>query len=331
MYQENIPQSSRLLAESIINTNEDLLSFLVRLFEEEEKAIELEHRKSYVTDDYENGVKSFAVVLIIVLRAYVEELKQSPNFETLYGKRHVAYGYFCVRNRDEIFADVRLDEKYEKHIYKGLLEFYTKFYGKFADNEEAIELLCKYYPYQEDEEIRESVKDTATALYQHISSAGTPNDMGYAYGGIEQIKRYIGMLPVEVISNLLNEYDIYHVINNRVYRHQISAIILYSAFEPEKKRTLKFRCLDSLLIGDRLSKHLIRKMETERGFIDDHNNYYDYKLMDERYYVLDEPEVFWDNTKEDERTLYIVKKSYIKVYLQDENVTVEYEDYAVLR
>ncbi|MCO5388052.1 hypothetical protein [Desulfosporosinus sp.] len=37
-------------------------------------------------------------------------------------------------------------DNFKKLLYLGLVEFYQEFYGKFPDNEEAIMLLCKFYP-----------------------------------------------------------------------------------------------------------------------------------------------------------------------------------------
>lgn len=34
------------------------------------------------------------------------------------------------------------------------------------------------------------------ALYRHVTNAGTPGDLGYAYQGIRQIQEYMVMLPI---------------------------------------------------------------------------------------------------------------------------------------
>lgn len=121
-----------------------------------------------------------------------------------------------------------------------MVRFYEKFYGRFNDNEEAIELLCKYFPQGlEKENYNEQI---AKALYKHVFSAGTPNDTGYAFQGIARIESYIGALPVVIIEKLLSLYQARLITYNPVYRHQVYAIIMRSQIRNTDKSVLKFFC-----------------------------------------------------------------------------------------
>ena len=69
--------------------------------------------------------------------------------------------------------------------FPALIEFYGNFIGKFADNEEAIRLICRFYPQKELSGL--SVDRTAETLFAQIRHAGTMKDHGYAYHGIETV------------------------------------------------------------------------------------------------------------------------------------------------
>lgn len=63
----------------------------------------------------------------------------------------MAYAIYYLLDTNSVDAqNIQNDLRYKKSLYKGLVAFYAAFYGNFADNEEAICLLCKYYPKDED-------------------------------------------------------------------------------------------------------------------------------------------------------------------------------------
>lgn len=64
----------------------------------EEKAIEEEHKKSFVTDDYENGVRSFAIQVVQALIPYHEELKNDSNYMGVVAQKHMAYAFYHLLN-----------------------------------------------------------------------------------------------------------------------------------------------------------------------------------------------------------------------------------------
>ena len=119
-------------------TNSDILRFLYTVLKINEVQIEKEHEKNYVTDDYENCVRAFAVEVFRIL------LKSNEIFFTedrdtvikLLSQRHIAWAAYHIPETEK----KKLDENWSlnevwQFIYLGLVEFYAKFYGKFQDNE----------------------------------------------------------------------------------------------------------------------------------------------------------------------------------------------------
>lgn len=329
-YKDNVPKGNLLLNKRVIRSLDEMLSFLTELFTEEEKAIQEEHTKRFVADDYENGVRGFAVALMELLIPHHAELKQCRSYEELCRKKHVGYGYFHVVNRmdsQKTVADsgeqVIMEPRYKELLYLGLVEFYDNFYGKFADNEEAIELLCKYYPHNPVGEMEQHTGEVASALYDHISNAGTPNDWGYAYHGIELIEKFIGNLSPVVVEAVLREYPLYNLINEKVYRHQMFAIIQNADYKQGDKERMKFWYLDSLLIANLINIYLFEKMGLDKIEVEVHNNYYDYKLNDEKIPVFDEPSVYWMNDSVGERVLFLQEKPFISLRLQGKKIEIQ--------
>lgn len=208
-------------------TNSDILRFLYTVLKINEVQIEKEHEKNYVTDDYENCVRAFAVeALGILLKANEIFFKEDRDTVIkLLSQRHIAWAAYHIQETEK----KKLDENWSineawQFIYLGLVEFYAKFYGKFQDNEEAIVLLCKYYP--KDMDLEKYYEKIAEALYSHISNAGTPQDFGYAYNGINLIVSYIENLPEGLVETLLKQYRLFLILNNEIYRHQITTIIM---------------------------------------------------------------------------------------------------------
>lgn len=146
-------------------TNSDIVNFLYIALIKNEVQIDEEHKKNYVTDDYENCVRAFAVeALIILLKANEIFFKEDrEGVIELLSQRHMAWAVYHIQETEK----KKLDENWSineawQFIYLGLVEFYAKFYGKFQDNEEAIVLLCKYYP--KDMDLEKYYEKIAEAL-----------------------------------------------------------------------------------------------------------------------------------------------------------------------
>lgn len=213
-----------------VNDWESLLNALIELFSEEEKLIKRKREKSYNVDGYENNVRKFAIELCEKLILEHDELQKYSSYHKLLQQKHMAYGFFkgiyyaeALGSETVKTAMLKIikDVEFYKALYLGLTEFYTGFYGRFWDNEEAIELLCKYYP--QEINLEEYEEKIVNALYPHISIAGTPQDSGYAYGGIALIESYIRNLPVTLVEKLIKRYRLYSIINDKVQRHQLFA------------------------------------------------------------------------------------------------------------
>lgn len=320
LYKEDIPKGFQILSERNPQNLDALCDALCALFDEEEKMIQKEHEQIYVTNVYENRVRSFASILMGDLISFHEKLKEYEKYKVLCGKRHVAYGYYSIREIMPYEVTKDIDISYERIFYMGLVEFYNNFYGNFSDNEEAIELLCKFYP--KEVNLKEYENEIAAALYTHISNAGTPNDFGYAYKGIGLIRKYIHNLPETLLYALLNEFSLYEIINGQVHRHQLFTIIEHGKFEMNQKNELKFWYLDSLLIANALDSLIIKKVQEEETKVEFHNNYYDYKLQDDKLIVFDEPPLYWGNIFSEDRVLYKKGRPYMKIQLKDQEIIV---------
>lgn len=296
-----------------------VIQLLINLFEKEEKAIEMERNKPYVTDNYENGVRSFATVLIRGLMKYNLILGETAEYTGLLGQKHMAYAFYHLLDINDIDSQYLLENtKYQKCLYLGLMKFYTDFYGSFKDNEEAICLLCKYYPREDDSWIKE--EEFIDALFDHIKNAGTPSDLGYAYHGIEQIQKNIHGLSGKLILGLLKEYDLYGVLNQKVYRHQIYAIINGSELEDARKYALKFFYLDSLLLANIFNNVWVDKEKEIGNRVDIYFNLLDKKLDKERIQVCEVPDAYWDNKDIENRQFYVEKGKIANIVMREETI-----------
>lgn len=177
---------------------EELIEVLLKIFEKEEDAIKYQQKHSVDTNNYEDNVRNFAIALLKRLEIEHEVLKSIRSYRNLLGQKYMAYSFYHLLEINVVDSNSILkNTTYEEYLYRGLVKFYTMFYGRFADNEEAICLLCKYYPKGNDSWLDK--KDVVIALIDHIRNAGTPEDRGYAYRGIEQIQQHIHGLPDELI------------------------------------------------------------------------------------------------------------------------------------
>lgn len=323
-HKEDVPKGFQLLEENSPESRSEALEFLVKIFEEEGKVIQAEHKKPYVTDDYENGVRRFAADLMSFLISCHEWIKANKNYKALCRNRHVAWGYYHTVNAAGYDGPVISEPEYQKILYLGLAEFYRGFYGNFYDNEEAIELLCKFYPEDSERELEEYASEIAAALYCHVSNAGTPNDTGYAYQGIHLITRYIGNLPDYMVEALIQEYPLYDILNNKISRHQIFTVIEYSGFEKSRKLKSKFWYLDSLMIMNLISSFLLKQIEMEEEGKEFENLFYDYiyRLSDKEFVACREPSVLWSNDFKGDRILYVDGKPLMGISLSDGLINV---------
>lgn len=295
---------------------DEYFQVLQGIFKEEEKVIEMKRGKPYVSDDYENGVRSFAIALTMRLMEDFINLKERTSYMELLGQMHMAYAFYHLLNEKEHgqYVYAANDTKYMKYLYQGLMKFYSAFYERFDDNEEAICLLCKYYPKGEHLWIRQ--EEAVNILYSHIKNAGTFTDLGYAFRGIEQIQKYIHGLPNEVITQLLNQYRLYDVLNQPVYRHQVLAVIEGSELTKKEKRALKFLYLDSLLLANIFNSEWVEKKREQNRKIEIHYNFYDKKLDKNQIHVLKNPEAFWVCQDADKRIFMVngEREAWIYVY-----------------
>lgn len=299
---------------------EELIEVLIKLFEKEEGKINNQQKFSGDTESYEDGVRNFAIVLLNRLVSEHEDLKTIRSYRNLLGQKHMAYAFYHLLKANAVgLRSILKNRTYEKYLYRGLVRFYTTFYGKFADNEEAICLLCKYYPRGNDSWLNK--KDVVTALIDHIRNAGTLDDRDYAYRGIKQIQRYIHWLPDELIWMLIKEYRLYDVVNNRIYRHQMFAIIDCSRLVDAEKEKLKFFYLDSLMLANSFDNIWIEMEKARDNSIEIYYNNYELKLGEKRIHVLQKPSAYWENRKARKRLFWVDGEEVASIFLIKGKIT----------
>lgn len=316
-----------------------------------EETIEKEHKKPYITDDYENEVRSFTNCLvdsIFRLNNYIE-LKKIQEYAALLKQRHMAYSFYhfiynktledLSEEKNELqrtdLLEAYMIKEHEKDIYSGLVDFYSKFYGRFSDNQEAIVLLCKYYPSQIDDFGETELDKISYTLYVHMSNAGTPRDIGFAYRGIELIEKYVKCLPVQIVKKILESYRVYNVIAESVYRHQIVSIISCSKLEDKEKKKIKFWCIDAILIINSLNKEIIKKVKETATNIDVSFSEFN-SVISNNINVLNEPAAFWKNEKWEKWILNVdgdkkgeLASGHIQFYNKSINLNFELNDWVV--
>ncbi|MCO1603867.1 ATP-binding protein [Desulfosporosinus nitroreducens] len=331
-FKNYVPKGLKLLEKTDSKDTEQLLSTLNKVFELEENAIKEESSKAYVTDTYENNVRHFAVQLVMAMVLSHNRLKEYDTYRSLLGQRHVAYGFYSTFERGFVentkdYQEILEDESFKTPLYLGLVKFFQNFYGKFSDNEEAIKLLCQFYP--KDVNLSGNTDDITNAVFRHITNAGTSSDDGFAYKGIDLISKYIGNLPKEIIDKLLQKYELYRIINEKVYRHQIFTIINNSILEYKEKLIYKFSCLDSLLLANYMNNSLYEKYsEHDSEFVPQYLNskinlsaeniglikqsmtdkvyaYWTNGCSAERYFVIDEKVVINISFNADKKEIWI--------------------------
>lgn len=306
-YKNDVPEGYKLLKNSKLENDEDLLSFLRNVFEVEEAAIEQMKKKQRVTDDYEDGVRRFAGMISIWLVGDYDNLYTYHAYQRLMMQKHMAYSIFAGAKRgimQEYQKLLRQNDMYMP-LYKGLVDFYQGYYGHFADNEEAIELLCEYYPKDiVNNDIKEYEDKLVVALYQHISNAGTLSDRGYAYRGIDLIREHISKLPISIVKDVLRQYSLFDIINNRVHRHQIFAMIEYSQMEQDEKRIIKFEYLDFVMLANSVNRCLLEQLKMKDMEVEPYYHNFAEKVSEE-IKVFKKPMIVWK--KEDRRARILMR------------------------
>lgn len=317
-YKDRMPEGYEALLQRRIGSVTDILLFFIEFFAEEEKAVAKIKEQRYYTNDYENEIREFAKDVVLVLNSYHKRLLGYDEYKRLLRQRHIAYGFFYHIIRGTRGFKRQPDNACRKILYMGLVDFYRDFYGNFSDNEEAIELLCKYYP--EDMDIGEYSQQVVAALHMHISSAGAPGDTGYAFRGIGLIEKYIENLPADIVMELLRQYAPFEIINRDVYRHQIFAIIDNSAIE--QKHLMKFWYLDSILLAEGIRSLLLENPD-RRQAIEPYYYSHEDRLTGDKIIVFEKPFTYWSNESPGERTLFFEDRPVIRIMLQENGDTVQ--------
>lgn len=335
-FKEYVPEGLAVLKNANSMDIKQLLSTLNELFDLEENAIKKENSKPFVTNTYENNVKYFATKLIRTMVLYHNKLKGYEAYRKLLGQRHVSYGFYstidnrAIKNIKE-YQEIIGDSSFERRLYLGLIEFYQNFYGNFSDNEEAIKLICQFYP--KDVDLSGKADNIVTALFHHITNAGTPSDFGFAYKGIELIKKNICNFPIEIIDKLLQKYEIYRIINEEVYRHQIFTIIENSIISNKKKLEYKFSYLDSLLLANYMNRSLYEKYgNDEPDLVPEYHNF-KINLSVKKIGLINNSirgntYAYWTNECSVERNFVLNEKIIFSIYfdLNNENIVIKYND-----
>ena len=299
------PNLKEFWIEENINTIEDILTTLNKIFKVEEERVDNKYKDPFVTIDYENEVISdlnslaFVTLYNIPVHDYLKEYKE------LMSRRYFAYIAFTEDGN--LKKHIGSDKILMKILYLGLVEFFNKRFNCFSANEEAIELLCKKYPQEfNDIYFTENEKNQiASTLYRHVSHAGTPNDLGYAFKGIGLIEENIKFVSKDIILKMINQYRLYDVVNMKVCRHQICAVILNVGLTEVEVNKYKFFYLDSLMIADTINKMLERENKSwGKNYLSG-----DTLATDTEIEVFKQPEVYWINKiKTPVRTCYVENK-----------------------
>ncbi len=254
-YKDCFPEKYALLKNQVNPKTEDLLSCLILFFAEDEQDSSA-NSSCFISNPPQERMRDFAVQIALLLIAHHNRLMEYTEYMTLLSQKYIAYGFLSRWNQDSgLRHSLQNNPQIHVLLYHGLLNFYANFYGRSSDHEEAIRLLCSCCP--PDAPLKMDINQIASVLYLHVSTAGTPNDPGYAYRGISSIEQSIAYLPVEIVMALLPQYSLYEVIHNHVFRHQIFSVIEFSSIEKSQKAQIKFQYLDAVLLMDCLTKPLL--------------------------------------------------------------------------
>lgn len=243
------------------NDFKTLLLQLLEFFNEFDSEIDKKNKDAYITDDLDIKISLFCHLLIDKLITFHTELSEHEEYIKVLSNRFIAKGFLLVlfRLRDDnsrkeqiakrlkLYEDIYDDEKFTKILYVSMCRYYEKFYGRFSDNEEAIELIPYFYIKSIEFSIEEKGR-IVNAYFRHVQAAGDTSDFGYAYNGIRLIQKYVNCFPEELVIKIIEKYTLNTVVSQVTSRKQIFNIIEHSSIE--NKKPYKFRYLDSLVIAN---------------------------------------------------------------------------------
>lgn len=275
----------------------EIINKLNEILKMEEEEIDKLKTEGDLTIVKERQLSKFAKDVTEIIFFKTTDFTFEDNIKILCDNKYVGFGFFSNLNENMHFENSFSDTIYYQ-LYLSLAIYYKDFYGRFSDNEEALILLFKFY---RDNENRYTEKDKnliVEAIYNHITNAGTPTDFGFAYGGIEIIKKYISKIPVEMVIKILDSYEFFRVVNNNVYRHQIYCVIKFSRINKVDKMYYKFWYLDSLLIANVLNP-ILNEIKSNNIFVLSDLTYEKNLMSNEiELYELDNGiKSYWTNNK----------------------------------
>lgn len=296
-----------------------LFGQLATLFSDiKEKIDEQDNLNNYHTDGYKNIAIQFSkevLPIVLDMEKQVEDSQKyfinilETNFISLPIYRYKADQYPL----EPVDLSVIFDNPiYEKTSYLSLASFFKETMLRFRNNEEAIHLLCRYFP-ENNEFAEEDQEKIAQVIQWHCTFCGTRKDLGYAYDGIEKIKKYIGYLPKIIVEKVIRRYNVGRVISNEVQRNQLFTII---SSHKEIENNNKFNYIDASILMDKLAN---RQIYGKFGiglytFNDISYRFGDLKVeIDESYYWKIEGQRF---------TLYEEKEEVVNFELVDEAIIV---------
>lgn len=137
--------------------------------------------------------------------------------------------------------------EYHGQTYLSLVRYFKKATLRFSDNIDAVTLLQKHYP-KNNNFSKTNQDNIAEVLYLHFRLCGTKGDIGYAYGGIDLIREHIENIPELIIEVILSYYDISRLISDSVCRHQLYTII--DSHPKISEKEYKFKYLDGSMLMD---------------------------------------------------------------------------------
>lgn len=222
-----------------------------------EQRIQREYKHPLTSEHFEiNFMKFTCNCMNNILNEYDKNEDFKILSTKLFSHRHFGYAFFNTK-KDTLLTEY---EAVYRTAYLSLAKFYHTFWGDFFDNENAIELLCNYFPpdswFDEKQDTKKPFDETEQekiidGLINHVKNAGNSNDVGYAFNGLQKIADFIHNLPINMIKKLLNRYRCIEIQGNIQRRKQIFTILL-SAYLQDDFEHYKFLYLDSILIMEML-------------------------------------------------------------------------------
>lgn len=320
LVKRHVPDAIQFCDEQKINTSEGLLSVCNKIFRSAEESVDEKASKPFTTISCEDQIISDLQALAKWILKNISINNNTNEYRKLMSRRYFAY--IVLTEIDNIDKYIESNEILIKTLYLGLVDFFKNRYDCFATNEEAIKMICIKYPQNiSDNDFNEKEKDEiASVLYKHVSLAGTPNDIGYAFNGISLIEENIKCIPEDILLIMLKKYSLYDIVTREVIRHQVCAVIINSQLE-EKIEHYKFFFLDSLLIADTINKMWDRENKNwEKNYSSIHT------LMEKtEFEVFKNPKVYWENEIEKTVRVCHVGTEQLEIARHGEIIEVSYD------